>query len=252
MKLLKKSGYLLIFYFIPLILFSQKSVLDKEFFPSCYLGITGGYGLHTYQESYSVFEKGNPCGDFSDGDGKGIIVGITFEYLLSKKLSIVGDILYEDRSGSFKKTSLNYPFLDNNNVKQYADLEQNLDITLNYLTIMPSVKYKLLSAGLGVTAGIGFNLLMSNSMTMNENILSPSNIVYIDGSRTKLIMDGDIQSVNSFTIDAKAGIFWDLTLSPHVMISPRVLFSYPVLKVTNDYDWKIQSLEFLLTLNYGL
>jgi hypothetical protein len=225
--------------------------LDKEFIPSYYLGITGGYGLHTYQESYSVYEKGNPCGDFSEGDGKGIIGGITFEYLLSKQLSLVGDILYEDRSGSFKTSELNYPFLDYNNIKQYADLEQSLDITLNYCSIIPSVKYKIFNFGFGFTAGAGFNFLIKNSLTMNETILSPSTITYIDGTRQKKIMDGEIVSVNSFTIDAKAGIFWDFKLSPRVMLTPRVLFSYPILKVTKDYDWKIQSLQFLLTLNYG-
>lgn len=252
LQYMKKIRFLLFLLIIPIGIFAQRSVLDREYIPNFFIGLEGGYSLNTYTGQYSTFEGTTECGTFKDGSGSGLLFGLRIEYMFSRRISLIGSILYEDRSGKFNKSSVAAPvFISDDKPPVDAVLEEALEAKLNYLSITPLLKFKLLRLGLDVVVGPSFNLLMSNKATQTENILSPSSLYFLGGSKSRTVIDGEIKSKNSLIIDAKAGLLFEIPVTDLFSIVPEVMATFPLMKVTSEYDWKISTIQFLICFRYG-
>lgn len=253
-KIMYKLRILLVLALLfPLTSRGQISVLDREYFPDLYIGVMGGYGLNTYKGTFSTFENSTECGKFTDGDGSGVLFGIKAEYNLSRKFVLYASLVYEDRSGKFNTSSITAPvFIADDKPLATATLEQKLEVDLNYFSISPLIKYKPFDVDLGILLGPSINFVVKDGITHTENILSPQDLFFTNLSKTRTVVSGKITSKNSVLVDIKTGVSFGIPVNNDFKITPEIFYTFPLMKLTSDSDWKISGLQFVLCFSYGI
>lgn len=253
-KVMSKLRLWLLLFFIPLISRGQTSVLDREYFPDLYVGIIGGYSIHSYKGTLSTFENNNECGTFTDGDGKGVIFGLKMEYNLTRKINLLFSLLYEDKGGSFNSSIVTAPvFIDDNTLIKNASLEQKLESKINTFSLTPMIKFKPFDVDFGIIIGPSISFITSDEITHNENILSPSELYFLKTrSKSRTVLIEKIPSKSSVLLDIKTGLSYGLPINSYFKITPEVFYFYPLIKVSSNTDWKISGLQVFLSFSYAI
>ena len=256
---MKKLAILLCFILlVPLTAKSQISVMDREYFPTSFIGLTAGIGLTSYSGSVSFYGNQVDCDPYTfDANSEfqvNFLFGLRAEWKIAKQFDLYASLLYEDRSAKFDPFNYQgYVYVSDQKPLEPATLGQELDAKINILSITPMIKYRPFDFDFGILIGPSFALIISDELDSRESIIQPSELVFKPtGGKERTIYSGEIESKNSLLIDLKFGLSYGIMLAERIKLSPEVFYVLPLMNVTSEDDWKISSIQFLLSLSYGL
>jgi hypothetical protein len=243
---------------VPFTAKSQMSVMDREYIPT-YIGLTVGVGLVSYTGTVSAIyygDDGVKCvDDFNSKSGfeLNFLFGLKVERKISRYFDIYASLLYEGRS-SVKFDPLDYTgyvYVDAIDDYVPAHLNRTLDAKINIFSITPMIKYKPFDFDFGILVGPSFAFMVSDELNNKETILEPAELFYKTGGKEITLYSGEIESKNSFLFDLKFGLSCGIMLTEEIKLSPEIFYVLPLTKVCSEGDWKISSIQFLVSVSYG-
>jgi len=152
-------------------------------------------------------------------------------------------------------------FVSNEQTLVYANALQSTQATIEHtrkpritaLLVEPNITYNPydnFTLGLGVQ--LGFTL--STSFTQSEELLSPDNIVFENGQRTRLSTSGSITRQNSVqsAIIGRIGYEWALDEIGQMTLGPEVSYAHAFTDIVEDAEWSTHALRVGVTFRYSL
>ena len=260
MKTLFRSTILILMFFIPCsqgrsqtfsTSFSESPPTPDVLSPApviWWLGIEAGVNFN--QHSGTFVTQDCRC-TFSDGSGKGAILGAELSHKFSDEIGIAVKLLYDDKSASYTKDTLKLTLLQDYS-KVPINYQRTLDTKLTYLTLNPMLElFPLWGFYLMLGPAISFRLGASYEMT--EKILD-DNYIYVDNSQNQISIENktDIPNAQSIRLDIRVGAGYNLKLSRDVMFAPEISFGYPLTKISDKDNWLAQTLHVVGVLKFSL
>lgn len=152
-------------------------------------------------------------------------------------------------------------FVSNEQTLVYANALQSTQATIEHtrkpritaMLVEPNITYNPydnFTLGLGVQ--LGFTL--STSFTQSEALLSPDNIVFENGERTRLSTSGSITRQNSVqsAIIGRIAYEWALDEIGQMTLGPEVSYAHAFSDMVEDAEWSTHALRVGVTFRYSL
>jgi outer membrane protein OmpA-like peptidoglycan-associated protein len=245
---------LLIFVFVFSFIFNVNAQDDEPLF---YYGIYAGYNHNIHKPDFKYIGDCANCGYFDEsGSGSGFAIGGLFEYPVSKKFSPYIRIGYSVLNGYFSTTeSIGYTELrniDNNTLSVVKAMsEYSVDSKISAFTIEPGLNYYIIDRW-NVSVGLNFSLLLNKTMTQQEELVSPENVVFLEtGQLTRNVYDEiEIPGSKAFQLFLPIGTSYEFPLGNNSKISPEIKYYIPTAQVA-DVDWNISTLYLGANAKFG-
>ena len=255
LNMIMKKIILLFIFLVPITAKAQLSVMDREYSMD-FIGLTGGIGLVSYNGTLSFFSDQVDCEPYNfsanSGSQANVLFGLRAEYKISKQFYLYGSLLYEDRSSKFDPINCpGFVYVDDSKPFEAANLNQELETKINVFSISPMIRYKPFNFDLGFVIGPSFALIISDELNAMESIIQPEELYYTNGEKKRVIHSGKIESKNTLLVDLKFGLSYGYMLTEQVKLSPEIFYVLPLTNITAEGDWKISSIQILLSLSYG-
>lgn len=118
----------------------------------------------------------------------------------------------------------------------------NIDATILALGFEPMIGYRVFdrfSLHLGLHGGFVFQ----KKYKQEENLIEPSVGTFENGTRTRLVSEGDLPQASSLEFALIAGISYEIPLnaSKSFILAPEAYFQYGLTKVIPDIKWNINA-----------
>jgi outer membrane protein OmpA-like peptidoglycan-associated protein/opacity protein-like surface antigen len=221
------------------------------------IGLQANGLYNQYNANFSNFQGTFDCGKFNNGYGLGYSFAIYIEKEIYNNVIIGFDACYVNRSGIFSVVS-NLPirdidFTDLNQIK----IDNNLEINLKYLDLMPYIKYNIINKNeflnLNIGLGFGIGLPVIAEFEQKEEIVSPDYVNFIStGTKERKIANDKIKSINSLHYGLQLKLENLIELSNQLHLTQQLSFNYGLNNITNDVDWKISSFAVGLGIRYSI
>jgi hypothetical protein len=240
---------------VPFTAKGQVSVMDERYFLNRFIGLTVGVG--SYSGSISFYADQVDCEPYNFKTNNEfqtkLLFGLKTEWKISKHFDFYASLLYEDRSAKFAPRDFTEPvYVNDERAFELTSFSQRLDGKVNILGITPMIKYKPFKFDFGILVGPSFAYIVSDELDAKELILEPEESVFVEtGGKERTIYSGKIESKNSFLLDLKFGLSCGFMLTKNIKLSPEIFYVLPLTEASSEDDWKISSIQFLVSISYG-
>jgi hypothetical protein len=207
-----------------------------------YVGLDLGYTFWDNDASFIVSDQTLPCATFTNGDGKGPIVGAKGFLYLNTWLMFSPRFHYEGRRSTFITPLAIEPTRDISNNVVMIEQEAQADVEMSSLTLDLRMGIEFAESGFYVAVGGAANLLLNGTYDYTERLLSPAGIVYEQNLSTEqLLADGwALENYQSFSIEARGGVGYLFAFGKFAL-NPEVYYSFPITSALSDPDRMKQS-----------
>ena len=235
----------------------QESVMDGSIIFNRFIGVTTGIGLTSYTGSTSFFNDRGDCDPYSFNSKSGFetnfLFGLKAEFKISRSFDFYASLLYEGRSAKFNPQEYTEPvYVSEAKPLELASFKQSLDAKVNVFSINPMIKYKPFRFDFGILVGPSVAFIVSDKLDAKELILEPAELFFQENSRKeRTIYSGEIESKNTLLIDLKIGLSYGFMLMEGIKLSSEIFYVLPLTKVNSVDNWKISSIQFLVSCSYG-
>lgn len=142
-------------------------------------------------------------------------------------------------------TAENQQVIAPSGIDELVTIDHQLKTTRAYLSITPLLGYDVTSR-LSVLGGIRLGMLMSSSFSQKEVLVSPADVTYEDGARTRFVLDSSaIPDVSGTKLSAMIGLRYDIPVTDdqrwHIM--PELTALYGLGNVQKSQVWTQNSLR---------
>jgi hypothetical protein len=230
-----------------LLILSSSLVISKDI-PSQFF-ITAGADANAiiYSSDFKNFEGvQNCCTRFTSAFGISFNLHAGLEYHSSFfGLPAVYDLSlsYSDISAKYNQE---YPFANiiTGNTYTKAVSEFILEPTINLVSIEPGLyltpfdKFPF-SFRIGFQAGI----LLGKTFSQQENLISPDNVFFENGSRTRGVYSGSISNASSMNIAVSVGARLRAYKAGSISIYPEIRYNHGLTDMVNGLNWKSSSVQ---------
>ncbi len=228
----------------------ENSVAQKEHKPWFFFGGALDLGLNIHWVDFNKLQDiPNCCPNFHTTTGIGWNTSILFQRQIGIDWELQLRLGFNNESNNFKENE----FIGNTPVKYVTEPNQIVLVPVyvnHFLTpklygvyLEPFVLYNIVDR-FWLGFGLNFSNIILSKFDQKEEILSPDNIVFIDGSRIRNeYNDLDIPSAKKFLIRPTVGISYDIPILKDAFITPEIRFVIPLYNFSN-VDWKISYLNF--------
>ncbi|PLX28773.1 MAG: hypothetical protein C0600_09330 [Ignavibacteria bacterium] len=237
--------YLLIMWLmlLPLSLFGQ-DYYDAPY-ERAQVGLVGGLDFSWQSGAYTTGDAQFDCCRFSGGNGIGRVAGVRSIVSLTPLTFLRAGVTFEQLNAIYPVEMEAYPVLTRENRVVFAQFEEELEISLDLFTVDMMIAYRVVPPGMYVAAGPSYSVFMSKHQTQTERLISPPDIEFVDGGRSHLLLDSEIEDLSSFlSLRLGAGAF--VPLSQMFFANPEVLFTLPLNDVQEDGEWSVAGFTFTL------
>lgn len=192
------------------------------------------------------------CPEYSNATATSVGGGLLVEAPLTSRWSLGARLTLAQLGGDF---------VSNEQTLVYANALQSTQATIEHtrkpritsLLLEPNISYNPYDAftiGLGVQ--LGFTL--STSFNQTEELLSPDNIVFENGTRTRLSTSGSITRDNSVqaTLVGRLGYEWALDEIGQMTLGPEISYAHAFTDLVEDAEWSTHALRIGVTFRYSL
>ncbi|HET6511491.1 MAG TPA: OmpA family protein, partial [Candidatus Kapabacteria bacterium] len=233
------------------------------------IGAFAGYSRNYHKTTSDIFLNCPECGQFSSGQGSGIIASIFGELPLNRYADQygipLGDVRLDaylglglsERGGDFgEAVTAELPVQDPNTL-EYVPLrrQHGYNASLRYMNydlgfrVMP---YPIIpvyfNLGLSISTPVGD----ATRYTQTERILSPNGVLYPETNTIdKTVGAGIINDLNS-PFGLKGGIGYPVPLSDVLSAAPEVRYTLPLGDAVSSKSWKVSALELGVAVRYRL
>lgn len=191
------------------------------------------------------------CPSFNNASGLGPSFGLLYEHPLNNSLFVGGRLGLFNGDGVFKKTE--YLSFGGENEEILGKIEHKLDVSLYSLGIEPMIGVKfademIFHAGLQMTF---FDLVKDYSFS--ESIVEPYYGTFENGSRRRLVSEGELRDVNSLRFALIAGLSYEFPMDEKFewIIAPELFFKWGLSDIVKDRDWKLNTLNIGFAVKYS-
>lgn len=194
----------------------------------------------------------NCCPEYSNATAMSLGGGVFVEAPLTPRWTIGTRLTFAQLGGDF---------VSNEQTLVYADAVQSSPATIEHtrkprvtsMIFEPNITYNPYDAftvGLGMQ--VGFTI--SKSFNQSETLLTPDNIVFENGTRTRLVTSGDIPRQNTMqaALVGRIGYEWALDEIGQITLGPEISYAYSFTDVVETSDWSTHALRFGVIFRYSL
>ncbi len=210
--------------------------------PDLLIGIAPGMSMRWQQGTMRTTDGYYDCCSFTGGSGIGFTAGVTAMYSLGSALYLRGGAGWEHVVSDYSAERKSYPILGQGNTVEYADLQNDLSVSMSALRIDAGLAYMVIEPGLFIFAGPSVTVPLSPSWTQTEEITGPAGLRYLDGSLSKVLIDTDIPGTRPF-VSLRFGAGALIPLTSDLQLMPEMLFSIPVMEMQPDFMWSMSGLD---------
>lgn len=209
------------------------------------LGIAPGMTMRWQQGTLHTTDGYYDCCSFTGGNGIGLTAGVRVLVPLGGALLLRGGVSWEATTSDYASERKSYPILGQGNTVEYVDLKNDLAVRISALHIEAGIAYRLMEPGLYFAVGPAVSIPFSPGWKQTEQITAPSDVRYLDGSRSKLLYDLEIPgTLPHVSIRLGAGALIPITNA--VTLAPEMLFAIPLTEFHPDHDWTVSGIDFTI------
>ena len=238
MNMLRILPFVLLF--TPVMLFAQSS---EE--TDIYIGISPGMSMRWQQGTMRTTDGFYDCCAFTGGSGIGFSSALRALVPLGSALWLRAGFGWERVVSDYASERKNYPILGQGNTVEYADLQNDLSVTMSAVQIDVGLMYMLLEPGLYVAVGPGVTVPLSPSWTQTEKIAGPPGLRYKDGSSQQVLFDVEIPGTRPF-VSLRFGGGAIIPVTEDVRLAPELMFSVPLMETQPDYRWSMSGFDLVV------
>jgi hypothetical protein len=206
-----------------------------------YLGLAPGGALRWQDGTVRTCPEAD-CEPFVDGSGMGFSVGLRMMYPIGEDLFLRGGAGWEQAAGEFSETRRGYPILGQGYKVEFVDMQNDLETTISTLQIEAGVAYRLLDAGVYVSAGPVLTLPLSAHWKQTETISGPSGVIYTEGGETVVLLDEDVPDMSAF-LGLRFGAGVMLPLTDGLVLAPELQYTLPLGDMQSDLAWSMSGMD---------
>jgi len=236
----------------PAIIAKGDRILDPGSYRTILLGPVFGINYNMHKGEFVTSDNSYPCCGFDNGTGVSFVFGGKLFYPVTDEIYLTPRLQFEGQGGDFKNDKINYPILGPGNRLQNVNLQDDLKVSLYTLNLDIFGAYDIAGTGLYVCAGPSFQFVVVKNFKQTEKIVTPSESVFLDGSRERTLYDESRDIVNTFQFAIRGGLGYDWNLGSGIHLNPEALYSYSLTKLSKDYDWKVSNIQFSLSILFEL
>jgi hypothetical protein len=195
---------------------------------------------------------------FSSAFGLGLGFHLGSEYiveggLFGRELRFGANVAYQNLSADYAVTE-DFANIITGNSYVKAKVEHTINPSVSAFVIEPvAIFYPLADKPLGIIAGLSVAVPVNAKYTQKEQILSPSNIRYVEtNTNTRNNLSGDLPERAAMLFGLSIGARYDLYNYAGLTFSPELKYNYNFNNIVKSIDWKISTLSAGITVIYRL
>ncbi len=209
------------------------------------LGIAPGMTMRWQQGTLHATDGYYDCCSFTGGNGIGLTAGLRILLPIGGAFHIRGGANWEVTTSDYSSERKSYPILGQGNTVEYVDLQNDLAVSISALHIEAGLAYRLVDPGLYFTAGPAVTIPFSPGWKQTEQITGPSEVRYLDGSRSKKLYDLTIPGTWPY-VSVRFGAGALIPINDGAVLAPEMLFAIPLTEFHPDYDWTVSGIDFTI------
>jgi hypothetical protein len=192
------------------------------------------------------------CPEFATATDLSIGGGILIEAPVSPRWSVGTRLTIAQLGGDF--TSMEQALVYANELQSVpASIEHVRKPRMTTMMFEPNITYNpydALTVGLGVQVGFA----LSTSFNQSEQLVSPDNIVFENGTRTRLVTSGSISRHNAFQAAVVGRIGYEFVLDEigQITLGPELSYAHALTNVVEEADWSTHALRIGVVFRYSL
>lgn len=165
------------------------------------------FGIGALNPDAFIANPSYPCCDFDFGDELVYSAAAAGSIPISQTVDVRASLGIRSCTGRFTEYIDNMPVRDNNGEIQYVRFKESLDVTITAFSLELMGSLRLFNDRLVLSAGPSITYTTSEHETQSETIIGPAEIVFLDGNRTRRIVDRDLglRAVQSAWFNLRAG-----------------------------------------------
>lgn len=132
-----------------------------------------------------------------------------------------------------------------NGIDELVTIDHQLTTARSYLSITSLLGYDV-TRRLSVLGGVRFGMLMGSSFSQQEALVSPADVTYEDGNRTRFARDSSaVPDASSTKLSAMIGLRYDIpvTEDEHWHIMPELTAQYGLGNIQQSQPWTQNSVR---------
>ncbi len=183
------------------------------------------------------------------GNGFGLVIGGQADMNFTPTIGLMANMqFYDNRSGSYTQTSSNQYTDNQTGAPVTSTVTQDNSSSIAYFALEALFKVNLKNNNLFFFAGpsVGFNVEGSYDQTTTETF--PAGY---QNNNTSNSSKGSLQNMNA-RFELKFGGGYDIPTSAGMFITPQVSFGYGLTNVVQDVNWKILTIQALVTVKFNV
>jgi len=214
----------------------QTSARMPSLHPTIFFGgvLSAGYlqdfGSFDFSQTYIK------CAEFKNGLGSNINVGIKAEYWLTSLLAI---------NGAMKYNIYNSTFTDEQSfraIDEQGEFDKKYKYTyspsLAYISFNSELKWRFIPTHFFLSAGITYESMVTNDNEFAEEVISPAELTFSDGTQKHIIAYGQIAPINNSIIQINLKTGTDFNLGNKRYGSIALKIDLPINNVIKDDSWR--------------
>ena len=195
------------------------------------------------------------CPRFETGFGLGYDFGFFTAIPLAKSWELEVDAAFVNLNGKLTRDEPQVVADANGNYVN-GQFEHTVNATLSSLGLMPLIAFRV-SDQLRLKIGIRAAYLMQKTFSEQEEVISPSNGVFIDSTikqRVRNQYSGTIQQAATLDLAGIIGASYDLPLNNDytMFLVPQVYYNLGFTNIATGTSWTVNGLNIGLALRYAL
>lgn len=219
--------------------------------PVFFMGITGEASYRQHEGSFEFVERSAVCGEFENGTGTGISLGIISEYWTDGFTAFNLSLQYSSVSGDFE--NLSEAAIDESTTLKTKFL---FNSRMDHLTAAFGFKRRIGNSHFHLGARAGISYLLSNTFEFSEKIVSPAD-EYFELPNGAQVQERDIPLImigplSNFSLIPKISAGYDFNMGSGYYASAAVNASYTLSNVLENEEWKHFGVSLSISIYKGI
>lgn len=247
----KVSSYFVILF---LILFTYS--LNCK--PKIYLETNALIKINYHTGNFTGFPGYDCCGNFSNSVGFGYSLSIgglqnNLFYIGKTNFGIFVELGYNFTNGKFIEEEYFADVIIGNYIGKGIS-KHTLDASVNSFELIPGFRTSNLFGikPLFIKLAPGFRLPLNSNFKQQEELISPKEATFENGTRIRNSYSGKIPQLTSPVVFANLQVGWETFSFKTLTFSPVISFSYALNKNVRNLNWRTHSFSIGLNIRYTL
>ncbi|MBR9977825.1 MAG: hypothetical protein KFH87_07030 [Bacteroidetes bacterium] len=212
------------------------------------LGISAGVFFSMHSGGFSFPEDCATCGNYEDANGLGSAFDLRASIPLVSWLRLEPRLYGECHRGVFTSAPIESEIIGSGLQPQDVVFEDELRYTHRLIGIELLGSVALGRSGIALLLGPALGMSVSETATVTERIVSPSGVVFADGTSERVMHDDEVALARDMHAGLRFGAGYTLPLSRDLALGIEATWLLPLTTVTETDDWTTTGLRGLVTI----